>query len=138
MPSISPDRLRRIRRIAVEADAARNRLRDEMSDARDDLRRLQLQQAEARKAPAPPPRPAPPEAAEVGPRSGAAPRDALAHADARVAQVEAQLAELQDAYSTASAKAGRANTLWTNCQDFARKHGVTETSFQAEVASHAQ
>ena len=138
MPSICPDRLRRIRRLAVDADAARDRLRDEISDARDDLRRLKLQQGEARKAPAPPAPPAPPEGGTVGPRSGAAPKDAVAHADARVAQVEAQLAELQDAYSAASRKAGKANTLWTKCQDFARQHGVTETTFETEGASHAQ
>jgi hypothetical protein len=130
MAEIDPNQLRHIRRLAEDADAAFDRLRNDVADARDELQQAQRQQEQAHRG-------APPQRMAVRPSDGEhtvirAPagrhgeqggddRDA---ADARVDRARQTLQRLQAEQKAAGEHARHAKALWRNCADYARKHGV--------------
>lgn len=117
MSPICPVRLRHIRRLAVDADAARERVRDELYDARELQRRLQLHEPSSK----------------ASKHHHEAPPPATSHV-----QVTARLNDLREALNAASQKASQANTLWVACREYARQNGIDVNTFHQEPSAHDQ
>lgn len=129
MPDICPDRLRHVRRLAEDADAAFERRRRDAADARTELQRAQRQQEQAHRAPRPQPSAAPSGGggrtvirAPAGRQDGRG--DHREAADQEVTQAKAALQRVQDEQKAAGERARNARQLWRNCAEYARKRGV--------------